>query len=82
MADARRIALEITHFPILLLDMGRAGRTPEDFRAMFDGFRQANRRAIAENTRWVLVATTQEVPTAVERKMIVDESNTFSRSEH
>jgi hypothetical protein len=78
----RRIVVEVHYFPLVLLDLGGVGRTPEDFRAMFDGFRSANRRAIAEKTRWVLVATTNVMPTAVERKMIIDESNTFSRDEH
>src|SRR5262249_114092 len=32
--------------------------------------------------RWVLVATTQTVPNAVERRTIIEESNKFSRSEN
>jgi hypothetical protein len=76
------VAVEAQYFPLVLLDLGGAGRTSEDFRAMFDGFRAANRRAIAQRGRWVLVATTTAMPTAVERKAIIDEANTFSREEH
>jgi hypothetical protein len=79
--DDRRIALELSCFPLLLLEM-RARRTPDDLRAMFDGFRAANRRALAEKVRWVLVATTGSAPTASERRSIIDEANKFSRREH
>jgi hypothetical protein len=78
----RRVAVEAQYFPLVLLDMGGVGRAPDDFREMFEGFRAANRRAIAEKARWVLVATTSAMPTAIERKIIIDEANTFSREEH
>jgi hypothetical protein len=45
----------------------------------FDCFRAADRRALAENARWVLAAT---LPDGDRRKIIVDESNKFSKGEH
>src|SRR5262245_48233787 len=62
--------------------MGRAGRTQDDFRLMFSAFRDANQRAIKERGRYVLVAITQEAPTAAERRIIVDEANRFATNEY
>ena len=75
------IELEAGTFPLVLLDMGRAGRKPEEVRGMFFFFHDAKRRAIAEKVHWVLVAVTADVPHAVERKIIAEESNTFSASD-
>jgi hypothetical protein len=75
------IAIDVQHFPLVLLDMGRSRRTPEDLRGMFDAFREANARTASDGRRWVLVAVTEEVPSAVERKTIIEESNKFSAKE-
>jgi hypothetical protein len=76
------IAIEAEFYPLVLLDLGRVGRTPEDFRRMFATFRVVNQRAIQERSRYVLIARTQEAPTAGERKIIVDEANRFSTDEY
>jgi hypothetical protein len=76
------IAIDIEHFPLVLLDLGHAGRTPEEFRGMFAAFRDANQRAVKENGRYVLVAVTEAAPIAAERRIIVDESNRFSAAEY
>lgn len=80
--DERRIALDVTHFPLVLLDMGRVGRPPDDLHAMFESFRAIRQRCAAERTRWILVATAEDMPTAVERKILIEESNKLSRAEH
>jgi hypothetical protein len=76
------VQLEDAHFPLVLLDLGRAERSPEEVRAIFDGFHTIRRRCIAERVRWILVATAEDMPTAVERKILVDESNKLTRAEH
>ncbi len=75
------IALEAGHFPLVLLDMGGAGRKPEEVRGMFAVFHEAKRRAMAEKVRWTLVAVTEDVPNALERKIIAEESKKFSPSD-
>lgn len=75
------IAVESKHFPLVLLEMG-VERTPDEIRAMFVDFREVNRKAAAAMSRWVLVAATDGVPNALERKIIADESNKFSKSDH
>ncbi len=75
--------MEVHFYPLVLIDMGGgAEHTPEDIHEMFDECRVANRRALAEKNRWVLVATTSKVPTAVERKALVDEANRVTPEEH
>jgi hypothetical protein len=76
------VQLEVAHFPLVLLDMGRAERAQEEVRAIFDDFRAVRRRCVDECTRWVLVATTEAMPNAVERKILADESNKLTRAEH
>jgi hypothetical protein len=76
------IAVDPAYFPLLLLDMGHAGRTAGDFDRMFEAFRAANQRARAEGKRYVLVAVTRDVPNPGERKMIVDRSNQFTADDH
>jgi hypothetical protein len=76
------VELEVAHFPLVLLDMGRAERSPEEVRAIFDAFHTIRGRCLAERARWILVATTEDMPTAVERKILVDESNKLTRPEH
>jgi hypothetical protein len=76
------VQVEIAHFPLVLLDMGRAERSPDEVRAIFDAFRTIRERCIAERVRWILVATTDDMPTAVERKILIDESNKLTRAEH
>jgi len=67
---------------LVLLDMGRPERTMDDVRGMFDGFLAARQRAKAESVRWILVATSAEVPTALERRVLVEEGNKLSPEEH
>jgi hypothetical protein len=76
------VRLELAHFPLVLLDLGGAERTQEEVRAIFDAFRAIRRRCVDESTRWVLVATSQAMPNAVERKILVDESNKLTPAEH
>jgi hypothetical protein len=76
------IALEATHFPLVLLDLGGAERTPGELREVFARFRDVNGRATAEGTRWALVAVTDTPPNAIERKIISEESSKFSPAEH
>jgi hypothetical protein len=76
------VELETKHFPLVLLDLGGEGRTPDDLRGVFAGFRDVNGRAAAERRRWALIAVTDTPPNAVERKVISDESNAFSPAEH
>ena len=76
------VELEAKHFPLVLLDLGGSGRTPDELRNVFAGFQEVNRRARAEARRWVLVAVTESPPNAVERKIIADESNKFSKEDH
>jgi hypothetical protein len=61
----------------------QGGGTPDDLRGMFDGFREANRRAMAEGVRWVLIAKASgSPPTAAQRRGIIEGANGFSRREH
>jgi hypothetical protein len=76
------ILLEAKHFPLVLLDLGGPGRTPDDLRGVFAGFREVNGRASVERKRWALIAVTDTPPNAIERKIISDESNKFSPAEH
>jgi hypothetical protein len=76
------VHLEAKHFPLVLLDLGGDGRTPDDLRGVFASFREVNGRAAAERKRWALIAVTDTPPNAVERKVISDESNKFSPAEH
>lgn len=76
------VELEAKHFPLVLLDLGGSERTPEELRSVFVGFQEVNRLARAERKRWVLVATTDSPPNAVERKIIAEESNKFSKEDH
>ncbi len=71
------IELHAAHFPLLLLDLGGAGRTREDFHAAFAGFHEANRRARETGKRWVLIAATEKAPDAVERRIIAEEAKRF-----
>jgi hypothetical protein len=80
--DDQRIALQLELFPLVLVDMGGPERTLDDVRAMFEGFRAVRQRCVAERIRWVLVASSKEMPTAVERKILVDESNKLTPAEH
>jgi hypothetical protein len=76
------IALEAKHFPLVLLDLGGSERSPDELRDVFAGFREVNRRATAEGKRWVLVAVTDTPPSAIERKIISEESGKFSAADH
>jgi hypothetical protein len=76
------VQLEVAYFPLVLLDLGRAERTLDEVRAIFDGFRTIRRRCVDESTRWVLVATSEAMPNAVELKILVDESNKLTPAEH
>jgi hypothetical protein len=76
------VQLEDAHFPLVLLDMGQAERTQVEVRAIFDDFRAIRQRCVAERVRWILIATTEAMPNAVERKILVDESNKLTRPEH
>jgi hypothetical protein len=76
------VQLEVAHFPLVLLDMGGAERSPAEVRAIFDAFGTIRGRCVAERTHWILVATTEDMPNAVERKILVDESNKLTRAEH
>jgi hypothetical protein len=76
------IAVDAGSFPLVLLDMGHAGRTSEDFDHMFDAFRAANQIARKEAKRYVLVAVTRDVPNASERKMLTDRANEFTADDH
>jgi hypothetical protein len=71
------VELNAAHYPLLLLDLGGADRTPEDFRAAFAGFHDANRRARETRKHWVLVATTAKPPDAVERRLIAEQAKRF-----
>jgi hypothetical protein len=77
-----QVHLEVAHFPLVLLDMGGEERTLDEVRGIFDGFRAIRRRCVDESTRWVLVATSEAMPNAVERKILVDESNKLTPAEH
>jgi hypothetical protein len=76
------IAVDATAFPLVLLDLGHAGRTAEDFDRMYDAFRRANEIARKEGKRYVLVAVTRDVPSAAERKMLTDRANEFTADDH
>jgi hypothetical protein len=76
------VQLEAKHFPLVLLDLGGTGRTPDDLRGVFASFRAVNDRATTERRRWALIAVTDTPPNAIERKVISDESNKFSPAEH
>jgi hypothetical protein len=75
------VRLEVKHFPLVLLDLGDSDRAPDEFREAFAHFHEVNRRAKAEGKRWVLVAATDSPPSAIERKIIAEESNKFSRED-
>jgi hypothetical protein len=77
-----QVQLEVAYFPLVLLDLGRAERTPDEVRGIFDAFGTIRRRCVDESVRWVLVATTEDMPSAVERKILIDESNKLTRPEH
>ncbi len=66
----------------MLLDLGGADRKPDELRGVFASFREVNRRAADEGARWALIAATDAPPNAGERKVISDESNTFTPEEH
>jgi hypothetical protein len=74
--------VDVGHFPLVLLDMGRAGRNRDDFDQMFDAFRAANDMARKTGKPYVLVAVTRDVPNPGERKMIVERSNAFTAEDH
>jgi hypothetical protein len=80
--DYRVIAVDVGHFPLVLLDMGHAGRSRDDFDQMFDAFRAANDMARKTGKPYVLVAVTRDVPNPGERKMIVERANTFTHDDH
>jgi hypothetical protein len=61
--------------------MGDVGRSQDDFDRMFETFRGVNARAAANGTRHVLVAITRNLLTASERRMVVERSNRFPRSD-
>jgi hypothetical protein len=75
------IATAADCYPLVLLDMGDVGRSEDDFDRMFDTFRRVNERAAAGRTRHVLVAITRNLPTASERRMLVQGANRFPRSD-
>jgi hypothetical protein len=74
--------VDVTHFPLVLLDMGHTGREARDFDQMFDAFRAANDMARKAGKPYVLVAVTRDVPNPGERKMIVERANTFTPDDH
>jgi hypothetical protein len=75
------IATATDYYPLVLLDMGDVGRSQDDFDRMFETFRRVNERGVAGGTRHVLVAITRNLLTASERRMVVDRSNRFPRSD-
>jgi hypothetical protein len=75
------VRFEAKHFPLVLLDLGDSDRAPAEFREAFARFHDVNRRARAETRRWALVAVTDTPPSAVERKVIAEESNKFDRDD-
>jgi hypothetical protein len=75
------VRLEVKYFPLVLLDLGDSDRTPDEFRDAFGQFHEVNRRARADGRRWVLVAATESPPGAIERKVIAEESNKFTRED-
>jgi hypothetical protein len=75
------VRFETKHFPMVLLDLGDSDREPDEFRGAFAHFHEVNRRSRAEAKRWVLIAVTDSPPNAVERKIIAEESNKFSRED-
>jgi hypothetical protein len=75
------IATAADYYPLVLLDMGDVGRTEGDFDRMFETFRGVNERAAASRTRHALVAITRNLLTASERRMVVERSNRFPRSD-
>jgi hypothetical protein len=76
------VEFEAKYFPLVLLDLGGSDRNPEELRGAFARFHEVNARAKAEGTRWVLVAVTDTPPSAIERKVIAEESNKFSKEDH
>jgi hypothetical protein len=76
------VEFETRHFPLVLLDLGGSDRKPDELRAVFGRFREVNERARAEGKRWVLIAATDSVPNAIERKVIAEETNKVSKEDH
>jgi hypothetical protein len=73
------VQLEAKYFPLVLLYLGGSGRTPEELRGALARFREVHQRAWTEGRRWILVAATDTLPDAVERKIIAEESNKFAK---
>jgi hypothetical protein len=67
------------HFPIALLDMGRSPRTEDDFETLFSAFDAIAQRAQREETRYLILATTEDTMTAGERLMLATHANRLSR---
>jgi hypothetical protein len=75
------IATQADYYPLVLLDLGKVGRSEDDFERMFASFRDVNKKARKARTRHILVAVTHAPLTATERKMVVERSNAFSKND-
>jgi hypothetical protein len=73
------ITVVADHFPIAMIDMGSSPRTDADFQTLFSAFDAVARRAEREETRYVILATTQDTMTAGERLMLATHANRLSR---
>jgi hypothetical protein len=71
------IAMADDHFPFVLLDMGRSGRTDEDFERFFATSKVIRERAKREKTRYVMIAMSQALLDARERKLVADYARTL-----
>jgi hypothetical protein len=69
------ITVQSDHFPVALIDMGRTPRTEQDFVVLFAHFDRIAKRAAAEKTRYLIMATTQDSMTAQERRMLAVHAN-------
>jgi hypothetical protein len=69
------ITVQSDHFPIALIDMGRTPRTETDFVTLFAHFERVAKRASADRTRYLIMATTQDTMSAQERRMLAVHAN-------
>jgi hypothetical protein len=64
------IEVSLDYYPFVLLDLGVADRSEEDYRRMFAALHSANARALREKSRHVLVGVAPTIPSARERQII------------